>query len=70
MEGWIIMYKIEIWQYHDMVETYEDDDAKEVLRWYKANWQYCYDCGGCAFNIYIDGVELSFEEEYGLGFYS
>lgn len=63
------MYKIEIWQHWSLVETYEDDNIEEVLRWYKSNWQYCYECGGCAFDLYKDDVELSFDEEYELGFH-
>jgi hypothetical protein len=70
MEGQTIMYKIEIWRYHDLVETYEDYDVEEVLRWYKANWRDCYEWGQCAFTTYKDDVELSFEEERDLGFYS
>ena len=62
------MYKIEIYRYHSLIETYEDDDVEEVLRWYMSNWQYCYEVGGCAFDLYKDGIELSFEEEYKLGF--
>ena len=64
------MYKIEIWQYHSLTTTYEDNDVEEVLRWYKSNWQYCYELGGCTFDLYKDDVELSFKEEYELGFHS
>ena len=65
------MYRIEIWQYHSLTETYESDSVEEILDWYKNNnWQYCYECGGCAFDVYKDGIELSFEEEYKLGFHS
>ena len=63
------MYKIEICRYHDVVEEYENNDVEEVLRWYMSNWQYCYELGGCTFALYKDDVELSFKEEYELGFY-
>ena len=62
-------YKIEIWRYNSVVETYEDDDIEEVLRWYISNYKYCYELGGCTFTLYKDDVELSFEEEYELGFH-
>lgn len=63
------MYKIEIWQYYSLTKSYESDNIKKILRWYKNKWQYCYDCGGCTFDVYEDGVELSFDEKYELGFY-
>lgn len=63
------MYKIEIWQYHDLKETYENNDVKKVLRWYKSHWKDCYEYGGCAFDVYKDDVQLSFDEEYELGFH-
>ena len=40
------MYKIEIWQYYSLKETYENDNIKKVLRWYKTNWKDCYEYGG------------------------
>ena len=64
------MYKIEIWQYGTITETYESNNVEEVLDWYKWSWRNCYDCGGCAFGVYKDGEELSFDEVYALGFYS
>ena len=64
-----MIYRIEIWRYHGLVETYEDYDAEEVLRWYRANWHDCYEWGQCSFTIYKDDVELSFEEEDELGFH-
>ena len=62
-------YKIEIWQYHSITETYESDDIKDVLLWYRLHWQYAYDMGYCSFDVYEDGRELSFEEGNELGFY-
>ena len=63
------MYKIEIWQYHIIIETYKNKDVKNVLKWYKENWQTCYDYGFCTFYLYKDDEELSFEETDKLGFY-
>ena len=63
------MYKIEIWQYHIIIETYKNKDVKNVLKWYKENWQTCYDYGNCTFYLYKDDEGLSFEETDELGFY-
>ena len=62
-------YKIEIWQYHGIVETYESNDIKDILKWYKNNWKYTYECGDCSFSICDNNKELSFDEVYELGFY-
>ena len=63
-------YKIEIWQYHIIAETYESDDIKDILSWYRSHWQYTYDMGYCSFDVYENGRELSFEEELEFGFHS
>ena len=63
-------YRIEIWQYHSMTEEYESDNIEGILEWYRAYWQYCYDCGGCSFNVYKNGERLDFDEEYKLGFHN
>lgn len=62
-------YKIEIWQYFNMTEFFESDNIQDILDWYKENWWGCYEIGGCSFTIYENDRELSFEEEYELGFY-
>ena len=64
-----MIYRIEIWRYHRLTATYENDDVAEVLKWYKDNWEYCYDCGGCTYELYKDGICLSFDEGYDLGFH-
>ena len=64
------MYKIEILQYHSIKKAYKNKDVKNVLKWYKENWQTCYDYGGCAFCLYKDDKELSFDEENELGFFN
>ena len=61
-------YKIEIWQYYNIVETYESDNIEYVLSWYRANWWLTYENGGCAFSVYMNNEELSFEEKIDLGF--
>ena len=62
-------YKIEIWIYHSIRETYENDDIEEVLKWYKDNWKSRYDYGGCSFSLLKNNEELSFKEINKLGFY-
>lgn len=62
-------YRIEIWRYHAKIDTYESNDIKEILNWYKNNYQILYDYGGCAFDIYEDNKLLDFETEDKLGFY-
>ena len=63
-------YKMEIWQWRRIVDTYASDDINEVLEWYKDEWKGCHDDGYCAFYIFDNDKELSFEEEYKLGFFS
>lgn len=62
-------YKIDIWQWNHITETYECDDIKEAADWYKANWGNAYDNGLCAVEIYEDGEEYSFDKAVKLGFY-
>lgn len=61
-------FKIEIWQYHCIVDIYESDNIEEVLEWYRENWIGCYLNGGCAYEVYKNGKMLLFEEIYKLGF--
>lgn len=62
-------YKIEIWQWHSISETYESDNIEDILDWYKSNWLYCYEIGQCTFCVYENERELSFEEENSFGFH-
>ena len=62
-------YKIEIWQYGSITEIYESENIEDIVAWYKSNWEMCWDMGGCAFEVYENGKQLSFDEEYELGFY-
>lgn len=62
-------YKIEIWQWHSITETYESDNIENILEWYKVHWRWTYELGNCAFTIYKNNEELSWDEEYELGFH-
>ena len=62
-------YAIEIWIHHSVEETYESNNIKDVLNWYKDNWQSCFDYDGCTFYVFKNNKELSFEEINRLGFY-
>lgn len=62
-------YKIEIWQWHSITETYESDDINEILKWYKENWDYCYQCGNCTFSVYKNDKNMTFDELNKLGFF-
>lgn len=64
-----MIYRIYIWQYHENIDTYESGRIDDVLKWYRNKWADAYKRGWCAFNVYKDGIELSFEEENELGFY-
>lgn len=62
-------YKIEIWQYHSIVDTFESDNINEILEWYKEKWQPAYRYGACAFYVYKNNKRLDFNEEDKLGFF-
>ena len=66
-------YKIDVWQYGCIIESYESDDIKEVAEWYKENWSNAYSYGLCAIEIYkqkADMIEdIPFNEALELGFY-
>ena len=62
-------YKIEIWRYHIIINTFEGDDIKEILKWYKKEYQYMYELGECTFYVFLDEKELDFDEKAELGFY-
>lgn len=63
-------YRIEIWVYRNLKAEYESNSIEAILEWYKTCWQHCYECGGCAFEVYKNGEELDFDELYELGFHS
>jgi hypothetical protein len=63
------MCKIEIWQRRSIVEVYEADDIQNILAWFKWYWYDTSKKGDCAFYVYNNGIELTFEEMWGLGFY-
>ena len=62
-------YKIEIWQWHSISETYESDNIEDILDWYKSNWLYFYEIEQCTFYVYENERELSFKEENSFGFH-
>lgn len=62
-------YRIEIWQHHDITETYESDNIEEILKWYRIYWWWIYELGDCSFSVYEDNKSLSFDEINRLGFY-
>ena len=63
------MYKIEIWQRQSLVEVYEQDDIQNILAWFKWYWFDVSEKGDCAIYVYKNGIEMTFEELYELGFY-
>ena len=62
-------YKIEIWQHNNITESYENDNIEDVLKWFRLKWWWLYELGDCSFSVYEDNRELSWNEEYKLGFY-
>lgn len=62
-------YKIVIWVYGTIEDTYESDDIQDALKWYRDNWSSIWDNGGCSFSVYENDNWLSFEEKWNLGFY-
>lgn len=63
------MYRIEIWQFHSIIDEYKNNDISKVLNWYRQHWKYCYDWGNCSFEVYKNNKILSFDEENKLGFF-
>lgn len=62
-------YKIDIWQYGNIVESYESNDIEEVVDWYKENWFSAYECGLCTIDVYEPRRDIPFEEAVKLGFF-
>lgn len=63
------MYKIEIWRFHVIHKTYTSNNIKDVLKWYRENWQISYEYGACSFEVYKNGKQLSFDELNEIGFF-
>ena len=42
-------YKIDIWIYETIEDTYESDDLQDAVQWYKDSWSSVWDNGGCSF---------------------
>lgn len=62
-------YKIDIWQYGNIVESYESNDIEEVVDWYKENWFNAYEHGLCTIDVYEPRRDIPFEEALKLGFF-
>lgn len=62
-------YKIEIWQYHEQIESHKEKSLDDVLKWYKANWKNDYEQGLCTFYVFKDNKEMTFDELNKVGFY-
>lgn len=62
-------YKIIIYRYHSIQDSYESNSITDILKWYQDNWQCMHERGECAFDVYEDDRILTFEEKYKLGFY-
>ena len=62
-------YKVDIWQYCSIIDTYECNDIEEAAEWYKSHWSLAYDNGLCAVEIYENGEDYPFDKAVKLGFY-
>lgn len=62
-------YKVEIWQYHEIVATFKTNDVDEAINWFRKNWKLAYDSGDCYAELYKGGKSVGFDEAYELGFY-
>lgn len=63
-------YKIRIWRYGSIVDSYESNDINEIKKWYMDKWHFVYDyLGACYWEIYKDNKEMNYDELYNLGFY-
>lgn len=63
------MYKIEIWRFHIIYDTYTSNDIKDILKWFRENWLLMSSNEECHFFVYKNNKEVSFDELYKLGFY-
>ena len=62
-------YRIEIWQYHNISDIYENNDIREIKSWYERKWKPSLCGGNCTFYVYEHGRRISFDVLYDLGFY-
>lgn len=62
-------YRIDIWQYGNMVENYESDNIEEVVDWYKENWADAYEHSLCTMDVYEQRRDIPFEEAIKFGFF-
>ena len=57
-----LKYKIDIWVYGCIRDTYESENVQDVLKWYRSHWYGIYNNVGCIFEVYEYGNRLSFDE--------
>ena len=50
-------YKVEIWQYHDVLESQTFTSRKKACE-YAKQWYWTYEYGDCCIEIYENGVRL------------
>lgn len=62
-------YKIVIWQNMCISDVYESNSIESIRQWWLENWHGIWDNCQCAFYVYKDYKEMSFEELFSLGFY-
>lgn len=62
-------YKVDIWQWGHIIESYECNDIEEAADWYKESWYLAYDNGLFAVEVYENGEEYPFDQAVKLGFY-
>lgn len=62
-------YRIDIWQYGNIADSYESDNIEEVVNWYKENWVDAYEYGLCSMDVYEQRRDIPFEEAVKLGFF-
>ena len=62
-------YKIEIWILGSIDDKYENNDIKNILKWYKEKWKFAYENCNCAFSVYENDIEIGFDEKNKFGFF-
>ena len=60
-------YKLEVWVNGNPSSIYRDNDTDNLVKIFKEDWDE-YEGGRRELYLYQDGIELSDEEIFGLGF--
>lgn len=63
-------YRIEIWRYHSVVDSFSSDDILNIREWWLDEWYITWCYGECAVEVYKNDRPMSFEELSSLGFYN